>query len=838
MPGIGIGIRIGGNGGESWDSYWTRQSDFWSKSRSGLTFIDEFGNDAEILPSSLKICGTNDYFTYNDAGGLDIGAGDFTIGGIMGIYADVATDQLMFGKPVINVAKEGTYEIWFQNSTKKISFTIRTSVNWFTINSNVGVGSYPHVQAQVDNTAKVIRLFINGVQQGDDVAFTGTLNAPSKPVKVAVGEEALATTLVKPASMIIGSAYIYKSLLTPTELLALRNNQHVAGAGLYWIFNNTVFAFDVSGNNLDKAVAHRTGATIASSYLAGCGYSLNNGYTLNKWDNETYPYQSAILVPSINGVARSSAVSLGSYTKFNEVAGNLTSVNSIFCGVRFPAGIMDRSDVTQFNATCRASAFYDAGDPTFWHMTELQYDTYKTYVNADQIKDFMKYDDSAVIGRHLLTEMISTTIPQTGADLIKAEGYVNTLNKTVKTLAFNTRIEWEDSSYYYNGKHYRVWSKGQTDHWDKYIYTIDEDMVTSASYLCATGCLATTDYHSMPSVIIDAAGYIYVIHEQMDGNAHGSDMLVFKSDVAGGDITGGFTQIQEITDGELCYPTLIKCNGDIFCHFRDSFGEDIVIYKLNIGTDEFDRIGIVYNAVSGGVYKTPIQSREETKWGIVFYETNSGITDGVYYAETEDGINWSNAEGTVSVDILDSEVIDVTNKSSFAVHEDSGSYDSIISENGLIINGVPHLIVYEGNQDPPASAFITVSNVYIAKFSGGIWNKYLLPYTTPFDYANKSGFNHFLTYKSGRYYLFFISSFYDTDKLNTSNVKLYTSTNLTSWIETDFAKPDYGFIFVPTAWFTPNAPADNILVWFWLNKSTYASTQLTLPYSQQLIYKF
>jgi hypothetical protein len=496
---------------------------------------------------------------------------------------------------------------------------------------------------------------------------------------------------------------------------------------------------------------------------------------------------------------------------------------------------MDRSNATQFNDACRAASDYNAADPTLWDMRNLQYDTYKSFLNANQQKDFIKYDKSAVFGRKLLKELISYTAVQTGAELISADSYANTLNKKVKTLIKNTRIEWETCSYYFNGKHYRVWAEGQADNWDKWIYTVDANMVVSDSYLCATGCLATTDYHSMPVVIVDDTGFIYVIHEQMDGNNHDSDMLVFKSDLAE-DITGGFTQIQEIAGRLLGYPVLTKLNGNIYAFFRDTDGDGVAEYKLNTVSDEFERVGFIFNALSEGIYKTLVPNPSENKIGILIYEIDAAMTEGVYYMETVDGVNWTNAAGTVSLDVTNSEVVNDANKALFAVHEDSASYNSIISENGLFISGVPHVVIYEGNR-VGLTDFITVENVYVAKFSGGAWNKYLLPYTTPHNYAQRTGFNHFLAYKSSMYYLFYVSSSYDTDIIDNTNVKLYKSADLVTWIEIDFMEADYGYIFLPTAILSPNAPADNQLVWFYIGDGDYAGPPFLEPFSQHLICK-
>lgn len=833
---LGIGTSIGilfKNHTPTWNEYWSARSVFWAKSRDSLSLTDVFGSDAKILPYSLKFNGASGYFTYNDAGALNIGTGDLTCGGYFGVYEDVtpSTEEGIWGKTVLNNILNGSYGFFMNKTTKKIGFFAVSSGGFNVVYSNAGIGEYHHFMGEVDNTNKKIRILVDNVQYGTDVTFTGTFSNPNKPVMLGICQSYNSSSYERPGRIICGCAYIYNKLLTPTEKTSIINGEHVSGAGIFILPNHPLKAFDVSGNNRDIVYTHISSYG-SLDYSCPYSYILNYGYTLAKWDNETEPYEDAILVPAVNGTHRVTPTLPASYTLYNEVDGDLSYINNFFGGIRFPAGVMDRSDTTQFNAACRASSFYNAADPTLWDMSELQYDVYKSYVNASQIKDFALYDDdNAVFGRRTLKELLTTISPQTGANLTKAEGYFDIKNKTIKVLEDNVRPEWENCSYYFNGKHYRVWTKGQADNWDKYIYTIDENMIISDSYLCADGCLATTDYHAMPTVIVDDSGYIYVIHEQMDGNVHGSDMLVFKSDNPE-DITA-FTQIQEISGVELVYPQLTKLNGEIFCYFRDQNGENIVIYKLNTGTDEFEYHGKLYDAIAGASYKAPLQNKNEDKLGLVFYEIDSAESEAIYYAESIDGDNWTNADGSVSVDITNGEYINGPNKASFVVHEDSVGNNSIISENGLLLNGVPIIVIYEGNT--VGGTEITVNNVYLATFTGGSWVKRLLPYTTPMEYAQRGGFNHFLTYKNGIYYLFFLYPYYGDDLLNNSQVKLYKSSNLITWTEEVFSIPDYGYIFAPCAFLTPNAPLNNNLIWFWVNQYDYVMNEV--KYSIHYIYK-
>jgi hypothetical protein len=234
----------------------------------------------------------------------------------------------------------------------------------------------------------------------------------------------------------------------------------------------------------------------------------------------------------------------------------------------------------------------------------------------------------------------------------------------------------------------------------------------------------------------------------------------------------------------------------------------VTIHKLNTGTDQFDSIGRIYNG-GGKTYKITFRNETEDRLAIIFYTISNGVSEGVYYTESTDGINWYNADHSVSVNISLAGIINAGNKASFAIYEDSVPYNSIVAENGLILNGKPIVIVYEGNC-PLANREITVTNVYVMEFNGSTWVKHTFS-TTPFNYYERYGFHHFITYKSGYYYLFFVWWDY-TDTENITYIDIYKSSDLDTWSKTELLKPDYNFQFTAAMWFTPNAPEANQLL--------------------------
>jgi len=809
MPGLSVrrSLPVFSDGAFDWSAWLASHTSFWGKGRSRLTIPDDFGNNAEILPPSLKLDASKDYWNYADAGSLDVGANNFTVGWYGQVYASTGVDQGIFGKVVVSGVLSGAYGFFLLNATGIISFQFQTSTGYFAVLTNFVVGDIVHLTAEIDNDNGLARIFNYGVQIGDDVAFTGVFGATSRNLILGGCWRHNAAIFERSARIITGCAYIYKSFLSPAQKTSILNGEYVAGASLFWVFTNAIVAYDISGNNLDTKYTNIAGNGRSLSYIAGYSYPLKYGFTIVYYISETTEYDEHIIVPSVNGVFRvAPLLPTANYYVGDDVTGSDDYINDYQCAIKFPAGVMDRSNATIFNAACRVASDYDASQPTLWSILNFQYDTYKSFINTDQNYFFSLWDNSAVDGRYSLQELYWMTSAKTGGELERIEKHLNTYYLIKKILANARGVEWENSSYFYDSKHYKVYSLNPANNFNKYIYTVDSNLQTSAPSLCATGSLAVADYHSMPSVIIDASGYIYIAHEECAGDTHDTQMLIFKSNNAGGDETGGFTLLQTIA-GSWTYPQLVKCPAGIFLFLRES-NRYVTIHKLNTGTDQFDFIGNIYDG-GGKTYKITFRDEDESKLAIIFYTISNGVSDGVYYTESTDGANWLNAKGDVSVDITAAGIINAGNKASYAVYEDSAPYNSIVAENGLMLDGVPHIVVYEGNC-PLANRAIVVTNVHIMKWNGSTWDKHTFS-TTPFNYYERYGFHYFMTKKGGIYYLFHVWWDY-TDTDNITYIDLYKSTNLDNWSKTELLKPDYNFQFTTAMWFTPNAPESDQLL--------------------------
>lgn len=99
--------------------------------------------------------------------------------------------------------------------------------------------------------------------------------------------------------------------------------------------------------------------------------------------------------------------------------------NLINSFIRFDSALMDRSNATIWNADCRLSTYYDAGNPSFFHYSELAYDILNSYLNTDyqdRIFTAIKQDYST---QKWYFEIFSYSTKKTGDDLIKVLKYIN-----------------------------------------------------------------------------------------------------------------------------------------------------------------------------------------------------------------------------------------------------------------------------------------------------------------------------------------------------------------------------------------------------------------------------
>ena len=100
--------------------------------------------------------------------------------------------------------------------------------------------------------------------------------------------------------------------------------------------------------------------------------------------------------------------------------------NLIDSYIIFPnAPIFDRSNTTSFNATARASAFYDSSAPTKFHISEIDYDTLQGYYEAAfKERNFARYMLDYCY-KYYLDEIATYNTQKTGQDLTDVLAWAN-----------------------------------------------------------------------------------------------------------------------------------------------------------------------------------------------------------------------------------------------------------------------------------------------------------------------------------------------------------------------------------------------------------------------------
>jgi hypothetical protein len=417
---IGHAIGIGFGKKFDWSSYWASLNpDFWVKkdSRSGLTLTDSINsaNSPAILPSYLYKPTGDETAIKLDNGALDIAANDkFTY--YQWVKGEDSTGGVLryFGGKLIFGSVNGRYGFWC-STDDKYACQIHPSGGLVSITSTVLQKDVsPHLLLmEIDQTAHLLRFFIDNVQIGVDTSFTGTFSALSNVYGFIIGGGnesggGIRASVTAKASYSDGGVVL--RILTPTEKTTLFNRGNISNQKAHWPMllesagadYGVMTIHDASGNGY-----HLTGsATLLSNTKVGYGsfgsrHGLDVGYTL--YDNglgEVYiPYLDSgteLVTPTVRT----------GYKKVANFPADTLNHNLSNSKIRFAAGtIWDRSNATNYSDPARLG-YYDAGNVTDWHITELNNLLNQAWANAGHKKsNFVKISDHSYKTRRLLEEL-------------------------------------------------------------------------------------------------------------------------------------------------------------------------------------------------------------------------------------------------------------------------------------------------------------------------------------------------------------------------------------------------------------------------------------------------
>jgi hypothetical protein len=389
-------------------------------SRSGYELVDSLGGtNPTIMPSFFtKPLGTI-YGYIADNGALDILDTNFTYCGWVRATSAVKTQlKYLFGKSNFTSAP-GSYTVCVNNTTGFIRAYVNSSTGIKSITSDVDFtsGAWFFVLVEVDQANKIMRLFINNVQNQNDLSYTGTFPAMSNSYKFEIGAGQNGTNQY--TSGYSGASFsdirIYKRLLTPTEKTSLYNRGIVDTALAHYPCNNWVL------HDCGAGGYHLTTVGITSAHMDygsnGSRHCLDKGYTVYKATDVAdlhIPYTDA-------GVPIASPIIPAGYYKDTvnpEHTGNLAAHNLANSYVVFSGANWDRSDVTIYSAEARAATTkYIAATPKAWHISELNYSTIHFFANENYKGLFFpKITNDSTYDRQVLTEIIGYDANKTGVD--------------------------------------------------------------------------------------------------------------------------------------------------------------------------------------------------------------------------------------------------------------------------------------------------------------------------------------------------------------------------------------------------------------------------------------
>lgn len=418
MPGIGIAISPHfKNNNFSFARYWATLTNMHLKTRSGNALVDDYSNDATILNPYLYLNATG-YYIRTDDGSLDIGASSFAFGGwIKGEDTAKAAPYYLMGK--ITDSTNGCYGLFINQTTGRLSFFFKPSGTIVYIHSTVDMTDGWHlVYADINQATLKARLFIDNVQIGADVSYTGTFAALDSKYEftIGAGNDANGTNIVLKSKSSHKDAFVYHRTLTDAERANLLNSVYPTDAeALYPLSEGLSLAQDISGNG-----NHLTGVVMSPAvnkrYSAdGSRLLLDYGFAKYScgWDD--------IYVPLTVSGAEITITAPAGYNKTLEGnhAGSLTRHNLADSYIVFVGAEWDRSDTTIWNDQAR-TGYYDATSATTrrtWHISELNNLRINAWANTGYKGiNFVKIADNSYKDRKVLEEIITVDTEITGTE--------------------------------------------------------------------------------------------------------------------------------------------------------------------------------------------------------------------------------------------------------------------------------------------------------------------------------------------------------------------------------------------------------------------------------------
>lgn len=413
----------------SWSSYWLTQNiNLHTSGRNGLALSDSLGNDIPILPAYLHKSAGTEYAYIQDNGVLDIGATDFTIFGRLSILTKNTYHGLL-GK-LAGGGVYGRYGFFSNTTTGLVIFQFNpNSGNNIEINTGIDGTTGEHFYlAEIDQANHLVRVYVDNVQIGDAVSYTGAVASMDNAYRLYLG--AWNTTPTGAPIYISKSTHsdcgLLNRLLSAEEKANLLLGIFPDDCKAYWpIMGAGDFIPDASGNDYHLTGINLNNIVNTRFSLTGSKHGLNKGFALyqNGWD-EIYvgnKVDGTEIIPT-NIPAGYKKTAEGVHSG-NNLKHNLANSVLAMIGTSW-----DRSDTTIFSEEARrADTYYDATSAAtkkYWHVSECNNLKFQSWANAGYkgISAF-KISDHSYKLRKTLDEILSFDAELTGANYSKLINY-------------------------------------------------------------------------------------------------------------------------------------------------------------------------------------------------------------------------------------------------------------------------------------------------------------------------------------------------------------------------------------------------------------------------------
>jgi hypothetical protein len=465
MPGIYIGNAVGRQS----SSYWTplkpiggETPNLWVTSRSGLSMIDTVAaeNPVITLPSLQQ---SNNPLVVVDNGGLDIGAsaGDFTFAVRCKSNSTTKTSYPTIGGKGIDGSVNGMYYFYQTITSGKIHWLFKSTgtVKDTEINLDFTGAGWVLLLMEIDKTALVGRCFINGVQVGADVPYTGTFPSMANAYEFMLGKSnnAAGDGTNYNINAIFSEAWVYNRKLTSTEKTTITNYGHITdltGERTHWICNN-ITPKDVSGNGYHLTTIDGTANNTSIVYdSSGSRYLLDKGYSKYRYygaSRTTTSIKKDLFVGyNESGVPLATPAVPTGFVKLSDHPGSLTQHNLADSYLTFVGNNWSRDNASIYGDMARSTtlkdgdgSWYLSGTPKAWHVSELNRVKMNTFfLSAYKGIAFPKVTNNSIDDRQVLTEIVGYASNKTGVDYSKALTYTGDKGHS-----------W-DISYFFSDVHY------------------------------------------------------------------------------------------------------------------------------------------------------------------------------------------------------------------------------------------------------------------------------------------------------------------------------------------------------------------------------------------------